>query len=425
MRMRTIKPGFFRNEDILECEPLARLLFAGLWCAADREGRLEDRPKRLKMDLLPADNCDVDALLEQLVRAGMILRYQVAGQRFIQVLTFRKHNNPHHKEAGSRIPPPEGFPITPGPGPSSDDRDENPGQAQGQPPRDLGSWILDQGSGEGDPGSSRMSARDDGPPPPDELTLDESGRDAVSTGSDATAQPEQGHEDVAAAAAPVLESDGWAFGVDELAQLEAAADGLGVEPQELPGVIGRRLYKRATARPKPAWSMRVSEAWDEMSAAEVTAWTAAAIAAGQRQAAGDPDPSRILDLAGGAAGRELETGGNLPAKERTRSGLSALPGGRPAAGDTAGWRAWLSKQGGIGHEAFVVDVAKSFAKSNRDVNPAEYLALFFATLETARNEAGGGPLDPPLEELCQMRARDMVLQELWDDLAELKGAASG
>ena len=46
-RARNIKPGFFANENLAECDPLARLLFAGLWCLADREGRLEDRPKRI------------------------------------------------------------------------------------------------------------------------------------------------------------------------------------------------------------------------------------------------------------------------------------------------------------------------------------------------------------------------------------------
>lgn len=65
-RARNIKPGFFANEDLAECDPLARLLFAGLWCLADREGRLEDRPKRIRAELLPYDSCDADELLNQL-----------------------------------------------------------------------------------------------------------------------------------------------------------------------------------------------------------------------------------------------------------------------------------------------------------------------------------------------------------------------
>ena len=61
-RMRTIKPGFFTNDVLAEVEPLGRILFAGLWTVADRAGRLEERPKKLKAELLPYDDCDVESL---------------------------------------------------------------------------------------------------------------------------------------------------------------------------------------------------------------------------------------------------------------------------------------------------------------------------------------------------------------------------
>src|SRR5262245_30051913 len=54
-RIRSIKPGFFRNEDLAAFPFQHRLLFAGLWLLADREGRLEDRPKRIHADLFPYD----------------------------------------------------------------------------------------------------------------------------------------------------------------------------------------------------------------------------------------------------------------------------------------------------------------------------------------------------------------------------------
>ena len=105
-RSRNIKPGFFLNDKLAEVEPLGRLLFAGLWCLADREGRLKDRPKRIKAEVLPYDSCDIDKLLNDLWRHGFIIRYEVDGERFIQVVNFLKHQNPHHKEAKSEIPPP-------------------------------------------------------------------------------------------------------------------------------------------------------------------------------------------------------------------------------------------------------------------------------------------------------------------------------
>lgn len=108
-RARGIKPGFFTNEDLAEIDPLGRLLFAGLWCVADRAGRLEDRPKRLKIEILPYDDCDVDALLQALHDRGFIQRYTVDEHRLIQVVSFAKHQSPHHQERESRLPPPETF----------------------------------------------------------------------------------------------------------------------------------------------------------------------------------------------------------------------------------------------------------------------------------------------------------------------------
>ena len=106
-RSRNIKPGFFLNDRLAECEPLARLLFAGLWCIADREGRLEDRPKRIKAEVLPYDDCDVDELLNQLAEREFIIRYEVDGEKYIQVTNFSKHQNPHKNEKDSEIPAPD------------------------------------------------------------------------------------------------------------------------------------------------------------------------------------------------------------------------------------------------------------------------------------------------------------------------------
>jgi len=48
-RSRNIKPGFFRNADLVELPVETRLLFIGLWGLADREGRMSDRPKQIKI----------------------------------------------------------------------------------------------------------------------------------------------------------------------------------------------------------------------------------------------------------------------------------------------------------------------------------------------------------------------------------------
>ncbi len=105
MRSRNIKPGFFKNEVLGMLNPLARLLFSGLWCMADREGRIEDRPLRIKAEILPYDNCEVDSLLDELMQSGFIQRYQVDGEGYIQIINFSKHQNPHKRETPSEIPP--------------------------------------------------------------------------------------------------------------------------------------------------------------------------------------------------------------------------------------------------------------------------------------------------------------------------------
>ena len=103
-RSRNIKPGFFSNEHLAEVDFATRLLFIGLWTEADREGRLEDRPRRLKMALFPADNVDIEKMLADLDHLGFITRYTVGSFKAIQIVNWSKHQNPHVKEAKSTIP---------------------------------------------------------------------------------------------------------------------------------------------------------------------------------------------------------------------------------------------------------------------------------------------------------------------------------
>lgn len=103
-RARNIKPGVMQNEDLADLPPLTRLLFIHLWMLADREGRLEDRPKRIKAEALPYDDADVDAMLYDLGDKDFLLRYEIDGERYIQILNFKKHQRPHSNEAKSTIP---------------------------------------------------------------------------------------------------------------------------------------------------------------------------------------------------------------------------------------------------------------------------------------------------------------------------------
>ena len=107
-RSRNIKPGFFKNELLAEMPAETRLLFMGLWCLADREGRFEDRPKKIKMELFPCDSFSIEDSLALLSEGGFLLRYEVLGKRYAQVVNFTKHQMPHHKEVPSDSPAPHG-----------------------------------------------------------------------------------------------------------------------------------------------------------------------------------------------------------------------------------------------------------------------------------------------------------------------------
>lgn len=103
-RSRNLKPGFFTDAELVDCEIWVRLLFAGLWTLADREGRLLDKPKQIGIELFPRDRLDIDAGLTDLEERGFIVRYEVNGVRIIQVRNFAKHQNPHKEERASILP---------------------------------------------------------------------------------------------------------------------------------------------------------------------------------------------------------------------------------------------------------------------------------------------------------------------------------
>lgn len=151
-RSRNIKPAFFTNEDLAEQPYEARLLFAGLWCVADREGRLEDRPKKIKMAIFPGDSVDVERMLQKLHEAKLILRYEVEGARYIQVIKFKKHQSPHFKEPPSTIPEPQALPASKGGGSPGETTDGKKVKPEANPTSKGGGTALIADSGLSDSG---------------------------------------------------------------------------------------------------------------------------------------------------------------------------------------------------------------------------------------------------------------------------------
>jgi hypothetical protein len=105
---RLLKPGIFQNETLAELPHAARLLYAGLCLIADREGRLEDRPSRIRAELFPYEQAlDVNAMLATLAERGFIVRYTIGVEKFIAIPKFLNHQRPHIREAQSVISAPD------------------------------------------------------------------------------------------------------------------------------------------------------------------------------------------------------------------------------------------------------------------------------------------------------------------------------
>lgn len=108
-RIRTIKPEFFTSEDIVSLSPLARLFFQACWCEADREGRMNWKPRTMKLRYFPADKCDIDAIAGEVVARGLLRVYTVDGETYAYIPSFSKHQHVNPRETRSLIPEPCGI----------------------------------------------------------------------------------------------------------------------------------------------------------------------------------------------------------------------------------------------------------------------------------------------------------------------------
>lgn len=87
-RIRTIKPEFWTSEQVMECQPLARLLFIGLWNFCDDGGNHPASAKTLKALVFPGDDIsatDVQRLLDELSSNDLLAYYEHSGKRYLHV----------------------------------------------------------------------------------------------------------------------------------------------------------------------------------------------------------------------------------------------------------------------------------------------------------------------------------------------------
>jgi hypothetical protein len=93
-RIRSIKPGFWTDSKIVRLSCWARLFYIGTWnFALCEKGHLPDDAFELKLQILPADNVNVEEILEELLVAGRIERRKtVDGSTYLVITRLPNHN---------------------------------------------------------------------------------------------------------------------------------------------------------------------------------------------------------------------------------------------------------------------------------------------------------------------------------------------
>lgn len=168
-RIRSVKPEFWTDGTIVQLSPWARLLYIGSWNFACDHGHLPDDPTGLKLKILPADPVEAAELIDELVKAGrMVRRVTVDGRRFLHIPRLPDHQKVDARWQ-SKCPycSTETAPDTPEPGEpprDSPDLPETPA-SHAEPPRRSGK----EGIGEEKTSSSLPRKR--GTRIPDDFTV--------------------------------------------------------------------------------------------------------------------------------------------------------------------------------------------------------------------------------------------------------------
>ncbi len=149
MRIRSIKPDFFRDELTGQLEPELALFYLGVCCCCDDEGRFQWNPVLIASDIDPygakwGSAKRVGELLEKLRISGRVVRYEVDGKIYGLMPSFKKHQKPSHP-INSKIPaPPRNYRVPP--------EDFRKGSANGSTEMEMEMEMEEEGEGEREPG---------------------------------------------------------------------------------------------------------------------------------------------------------------------------------------------------------------------------------------------------------------------------------
>ena len=107
-RIRTIKPSMFSSLTVCAWPVEVRWTFAGLFTYLDDKGRALDETRLIKAELYPLDDKMTPRKINEhlcvIANSGPLCRYEIAGQRYIHVTSWREHQR-INRPTPSRIPP--------------------------------------------------------------------------------------------------------------------------------------------------------------------------------------------------------------------------------------------------------------------------------------------------------------------------------
>lgn len=89
-KIRALHPDFWTDDLVVSVSPLARLLFQGLWNFSCDNGHVRNRPRQLKLRILPADDVRIVELLAELAEVELI----TMTDEWIKVINLRKRQRP-------------------------------------------------------------------------------------------------------------------------------------------------------------------------------------------------------------------------------------------------------------------------------------------------------------------------------------------
>lgn len=87
-RYRTVKPEFWTSEQVMDCSPITRLMFIGMWNYADDHGRIPLSPKSIKAQVFPSDDITsetIRGMIDELSANGLVISYAVEGKDYLLI----------------------------------------------------------------------------------------------------------------------------------------------------------------------------------------------------------------------------------------------------------------------------------------------------------------------------------------------------